>query len=121
MRKEMTAVGATPIILALLAEREDYGYSLIRRLKSSSGELFEWAEGMLYPILHRLEQQGYLESRFDSTAGKRGERGRRRKYYAVTDRGRAYLTEIMDEWKRIFAVIEHIGSGKEEEREDAGN
>lgn len=115
MRKEMTAVGATPIILALLLEQEDYGYSLIRRLRDCSGELFDWAEGMLYPILHRLEQQGYLSSRFIRVEREPGGRGRRRKYYAATEAGKAYLDELMSEWEKIYEII-----GKIRERDESG-
>lgn len=115
MRKEMTAAGATPIILALLREQEDYGYSLIRRLRGCSGELFDWAEGMLYPILHRLERQGYLSSRFIPLAGEPGGSGRRRKYYAATESGTAYFDELLGEWEKIYEII-----GKIRERDESG-
>jgi PadR family transcriptional regulator, regulatory protein PadR len=100
MHKDLTAAGATPIVLALLAEREDYGYALIRRLKMCSGESIPWAEGMLYPILHRLCRQGYLQSQ-----SVRQENGRRRTYYRITDEGFSYMLELRRDWGKIDQVL----------------
>jgi len=101
MNKDLTAASAVPLILSLLIEQEDYGYSIIRRVRECSGGSLEWAEGMLYPILHRLEQQGSLAVRFAVA-----ENGRRRKYYHITESGRIQLKELREEWRMVNRTLE---------------
>ncbi|NQT58451.1 MAG: helix-turn-helix transcriptional regulator [Bacteroidetes bacterium] len=101
MNKDLTAASAVPLILSLLNEHEDYGYSLIRRVRECSGENLEWAEGMLYPILHRLEQQGSLAVRYAVA-----ENGRRRKYYHITETGAAQLKKLREEWRMVNRTLE---------------
>ena len=80
--KDLVAASATPLVLAILSEGESYGYAIIKRVgELSSGEL-QWTDGMLYPVLHRLERNGCVQSSWG-----RSETGRRRKYYRLTDRG----------------------------------
>ena len=80
--KDLVAASATPIVLGVLASGEDYGYSILRRIKDASGGSLDWSEGMLYPLLHRLERQGLIEAHWGTS-----ETGRRRKYYAITSAG----------------------------------
>ncbi|MDF1490110.1 PadR family transcriptional regulator [Tessaracoccus caeni] len=92
--KDLVAASATPIVLGVLARGEDYGYSILRRIKDASGGSLDWSEGMVYPLLHRLERQGLIEARWGTS-----ESGRRRKYYAITDAGLVELrgqTEALD-------------------------
>ena len=102
MNKDLTAASAVPLILSLLIEQEDYGYSIIRRVRECSGGSLEWAEGMLYPIMHRLEQQGSLAARYAVAA----ENGRRRKYYQITDSGIIQLKKLRDEWRMVNRTLE---------------
>lgn len=60
--KELVAASATPMILSVLSRGESYGYAIIQEIKVLSGNEIEWTDGMLYPVLHRLERQGLLES-----------------------------------------------------------
>jgi PadR family transcriptional regulator PadR len=60
--KDLVAASATPMILAILAEGESYGYAITRRVRELSGGQMEWTDGMLYPVLHRLERQGLIKS-----------------------------------------------------------
>ena len=86
--KDLVAASATPLVLAILAEGESYGYAILKRVRElSEGEL-EWTDGMLYPLLHRLHRLGYVTTEWRDAA-----RGRRRRYYAITDEGRAALAE----------------------------
>jgi len=101
MNKDLTAASAVPLILSLLIEQEDYGYSIIRRVRECSGGSLEWAEGMLYPIMHRLEQQGCLAARYAVA-----ENGRRRKYYQITDSGIMQLKKLRDEWRMVNRTLE---------------
>src|SRR6266404_5417842 len=64
--------------LSLLSEGESYGYALIQEVKRLSGDKIEWTDGMLYPVLHRMEREGWIESRWGEA-----ENGRKRKYYSL--------------------------------------
>ncbi len=81
-------------MLAILDEGESYGYAILKRIDELSGGELEWTEGMLYPLLHRLDRLGYVESRWDSSQG-----GRRRKYYGITPEGRNALSEQRRQWE----------------------
>ena len=58
--KDLVAASATPLVLALLAEGESYGYAILKRVRALSGGDLEWTDGMLYPLLHRLRRLGYV-------------------------------------------------------------
>ena len=80
------AASATPVVLAIWAEGESYGYSILKRVRELSGGDFEWTDGMLYPLLHRLSRLGYV-----TTEWRKPPEGRRRRYYLITAEGRAAL------------------------------
>jgi DNA-binding PadR family transcriptional regulator len=105
--KDLVAASATPIVLGVLSAGEDYGYSLLRRIAEASGGALEWSEGMLYPLLHRLERQGLIASRW----GEAPEGGRRRKYYAITELGRAELAGQASQWRAVVDTLESILPG----------
>ncbi|HEX2219352.1 MAG TPA: PadR family transcriptional regulator [Gemmatimonadales bacterium] len=86
--RELTAARSTPLVLAILAEGDSYGYAIVQRVRESSGGRTEWADGMLYPVLHRLERLGHVEARWVVAEG-----GRPRKYYRITPRGLAHRPE----------------------------
>src|ERR1700693_538498 len=58
LSKDLVAASATPLVLAILAEADSYGYAIIKRVAELSGGHLQWTDGMLYPVLHRLERQG---------------------------------------------------------------
>ncbi len=82
INKDLIAASSTPIVLAILAEEDSYGYAILKRVRELSGGRMEWTDGMLYPVLHRLERLGHVEARWEVA-----ESGRRRKYYRITSRG----------------------------------
>src|ERR1700683_4785173 len=82
IRKELVAASAEPLILSLLAEGESYGYAIIQEIKTRSQNRLEWTDGMLYPVLHRLERKGQIRSRWVEA-----ESGRKRKYYSLKQPG----------------------------------
>src|SRR4029079_4058753 len=84
--KDLVAASATPMVLAILAENESYGYAIIKRVAQLSGGQLQWTDGMLYPVLHRLERQGYVASKWSSS-----ESGRTRKYYRIQQGRRTTL------------------------------
>lgn len=99
--KDLVAASAAPLVLSILAEGDSYGYAIIKRVAElSEGEL-EWTDGLLYPLLHRLERQGLVESRWGAS-----ETGRRRKYYALTDGGRSAIAEHRAQWAAVSAALE---------------
>lgn len=98
--KDLVAASATPLVLAILAEAESYGYAILKRVRElSSGEL-EWTDGMLYPLLHRLRRLGYV-----TTEWRTPPEGRRRRYYAITDEGRAALAEQQRQWATVTRAL----------------
>ena len=79
---DLIAASSTPLVLATLAEGDSYGYAILQRVRELSGGRLAWTDGMLYPVLHRLERLGHVEARW-AVAGS----GRRRKYYRLTSEG----------------------------------
>src|SRR5512147_58351 len=105
INKDLTAASSTPIVLAILAEGDSYGYAIIQRVRELSGGRMEWTDGMLYPVLHRLERLGHVEARWEVA-----ESGRRRKFYRITPQGRAQLAEERRQWQAVDATLRGIWS-----------
>lgn len=100
IHKDLVAASATPLVLAILAEGESYGYSILKRVRELSGGDLEWTDGMLYPLLHRLLRLGYVETEWRTPP-----EGRRRRYYAITDAGRAALAEQQRQWMTVTRTL----------------
>lgn len=103
INKDLIAASSTPIVLAILAEGDSYGYAILRRVRELSGGRMEWTDGMLYPVLHRLERLGHVEARWEAAAT-----GRRRKYYRITSGGRAQLNQERRQWQAVDATLEGV-------------
>lgn len=101
--KDLVAASATPLVLGILAEGESYGYAIIKRVNELSGGRMQWTDGMLYPLLHRLERAGYV-----SAAWNTGENGRRRKHYTITDAGRNMLAERAAQWTVVADALQQV-------------
>jgi DNA-binding PadR family transcriptional regulator len=101
--KDLVAASATPLVLGILAEGESYGYAILKQVNELSGGQLEWTDGLLYPLLHRLERLGHVESSWHSPAGER-----RRKYYRITDQGRAELAEHRRQWTTIVDALRGV-------------
>jgi PadR family transcriptional regulator len=97
INKDLIAASSTPIVLSILAEEDSYGYAILQRVRELSGGRMEWTDGMLYPVLHRLEARWEV-----------AESGRRRKYYRITSRGRAQLAEERRQWQAVDATLRDI-------------
>lgn len=100
MNKQLVAASAEPLILALLALGESYGYSIIQEIRRRSGGNLVWTDGMLYPVLHRLESRGWISARWVVADG-----GRKRKYYALAKAGRQALKEQNAQWDAVNATL----------------
>ncbi|WP_251391761.1 PadR family transcriptional regulator [Mediterraneibacter agrestimuris] len=92
------------LVLELLSKQEMYGYQIISELSERSGQRFILKEGTLYPILYRLEDDRLVESRWSETQGRRVPR----KYYAITEEGRASLVDIKTLWKEICVSVDKV-------------
>jgi DNA-binding PadR family transcriptional regulator len=101
--KDLVAASATPLVLAILAEGDSYGYAIIKRVAELSAGHLQWTDGMLYPVLHRLERQGLV----DATWGV-AENGRRRRYYRITDHGRTELAAQRQQWQIVDGTLRGV-------------
>lgn len=104
--KDLVAASATPLVLAILAEGESYGYAILKRVRALSDGELEWTDGMLYPLLHRLHRLGYV-----TTDWRTPPEGRRRKYYTITDDGRTALAEQRRQWVTVTRALGDVWSG----------
>ncbi len=103
INKDLIAASSTPIVLAILAEADSYGYNILKRVRELSGGRMEWTDGMLYAVLHRLERLGHVEARWEVA-----ESGRRRKYYRITSQGWAQLAEERKQWQAVDDTLRGI-------------
>jgi PadR family transcriptional regulator, regulatory protein PadR len=103
INKDLIAASSTPMVLAILADEASYGYAILKRVRELSRGRLEWTDGMLYPVLHRLERLGHIEARW-----RVAESGRRRKYYRITPRGRAQLAEEQKQWQAVDSTLRGI-------------
>jgi DNA-binding PadR family transcriptional regulator len=101
--KDLVAASATPLVLAILAEGESYGYAILKQVRMLSGGELEWTDGMLYPLLHRLRRLGYV-----TTEWRTPPEGRRRRYYMLTDEGRAALAEHRRQWVAVTRALNGV-------------
>jgi DNA-binding PadR family transcriptional regulator len=111
--KDLVAASATPLILALLKRRDSYGYEIIKHIRELSDDELVWTEGMLYPVLHRLEKNGFIESYW-----KESSTGRKRKYYRLNKAGLAELEEHKKQWELVYSVLSKMINSKDERRPD---
>lgn len=101
--KDLVAASATPLVLAILSEGESYGYAIIKRVGELSGGELQWTDGMLYPLLHRLERNSLVEAFWGQS-----ETGRRRKYYRLTREGAEQLTRQRRQWQVVDEAMRGI-------------
>jgi PadR family transcriptional regulator, regulatory protein PadR len=106
INKDLVAASATPLVLAILAEGESYGYAILKQVRELSRGELEWTDGMLYPLLHRLRRLGYVKTEWRTPP-----EGRRRRYYALTDDGRAALAEQQRQWATVTRALGDVWRG----------
>jgi DNA-binding PadR family transcriptional regulator len=100
LSKDLVAASASPLVLSLLEDGESYGYAIIQRVRDLTDGEIEWTDGMLYPVLHRLEAAGQIASRWEV-----GDSNRRRKYYRLTNAGRRALETQRSQWLFVHGVL----------------
>ena len=101
--KSLLSGSTSLLVLSLLSDRDKYGYEMIQQLTLRSENIFEMKEGTLYPVLHGLEKDGYIQGYEKET-----ESGRKRRYYHITDKGRRQLQEQTDQWRAFSGAVEKI-------------
>lgn len=100
IKKDLVAASSVPLILLILQRGESYGYEIIQRVRELSDDELKWTDGMLYPVLHRLEKEGKLESAWRSS-----ETGRRRKYYSIKGLGVEVIKEERRQWNAVNGAL----------------
>lgn len=103
--KDLVAAAATPMVLSILADGESYGYAILQRVSELSGGEFAWSDGMLYPLLHRLERLGYVESSWRAA-----DSGRPRRHYRLSAHGRTALEDQRLQWGVVSRALQRAWS-----------
>ncbi|HWV26366.1 MAG TPA: PadR family transcriptional regulator [Aeromicrobium sp.] len=101
--KDLVAASATTLVLGILHDADSYGYAILKRVTELSGGEIEWTDGMLYPLLHRLERLGHVQSYWQTS-----EQGRRRKHYSLTPEGAAVLQERRTQWQTVDRALNRL-------------
>lgn len=104
--KSLMTGSTTMLILKLLSTEDMYGYQMIEQLEMRSENVFTLKAGTLYPLLHKLEQQGILKSYEEKAAGQK-----MRKYYSITSKGKKVLAEKEKEWTTYTSVVNKVLGG----------
>lgn len=105
VNRELIAASTAPLILAILSKEDGYGYALIKEVQGLSENSISWSDGMLYPVLRRLESQGLISSYWQVA-----ETGRRRRYYKIETGGKKELVHWRDQWTLVGNVLGKLWS-----------
>lgn len=102
-KKEWLQGNIEPLLLTVIFDRPKYGYQIIKELETRSDGYFRLKEGTLYPVLHRLEEEGFMVGEWRQL-----DNGRQRKYYHITRKGRAHLAEKRAEWRQLLNAVKML-------------
>jgi PadR family transcriptional regulator, regulatory protein PadR len=103
LEKELVAASSATLVLSVLAEGDSYGYAIIQRVRDLSDGKIEWTDGMLYPVLHWLEENGQIRGRWE-----KAESGRRRRYYSLASKGKTALRDHREQWETVSAALRQL-------------
>ena len=103
LNKDLVAASSAPLVLSILAEADNYGYAIIQRVRELSDEQIEWTDGMLYPVLHWLEDKGQIRGRWEKAGD-----ARRRRYYSITEKGGAALRDHREQWEVVARTFKQL-------------
>ena len=101
--KALVAASSKPLILSILVHGESYGYQIIKQVEELTGGELQWTDAMLYPVLHRLEREGLIESRWVIQ-----DNGRKRKYYKLTELGAEARVAEKNQWVKVNLALERL-------------
>ncbi|MFB3895116.1 MAG: PadR family transcriptional regulator [bacterium] len=99
-QKELVGASTALLILRVLVSAPSYGYQIVKRMNDIAGDLFQWQEGTVYPVLHKLEQEKLIRGQWQTA-----DSGRKRKYYYITAKGREALQLQTEQWKQFDGLI----------------
>ncbi len=102
--KELAKGSTGMLVMSVISRGEMYGYQIIKTVEMMSNKVFQMNEGTLYPILHALEKEGFLDSRWIVSE----ENGRKRKYYKITDKGIRELNSQKQEWEEYSTAVSKV-------------
>lgn len=102
-RRELMKGNADSLLLYLIGQQPMYGYQIIRELEKRSQGYFQFREGTLYPALHRLEEAGLIQGKWQKLPS-----GRQRRYYYITDKGQRLLLVKMSQWRDFLTAMNLI-------------
>ena len=105
--KDLVAASAVPMVLSILSSGPNYGYAIIKKVRQLSSNRINWTDGMLYPVLHRLEKQKLIKS-----CWQKSETGRKRKYYSIVDKGAKALKEHQSQWNMVHSTLHKLWEAK---------
>lgn len=100
--KSLISGSLTMLLLKLLSEKDMYGYEMIETLRQKSQNVFELKAGTLYPLLHGMEEKGFL------TVYEQAVLGKKRKYYSITEKGRGVLAKKSEEWNKYATAVKKV-------------
>ncbi|MFK8164439.1 MAG: PadR family transcriptional regulator [Lewinella sp.] len=101
--KVLVAASTKPLVLSVLSHGKNYGYRIIKEIEALSGGTLQWTDAMLYPVLKRMEKETLITAQWVVT-----ENGRKRKYYEITDVGKAQLQKDRQEWLSVNRIFAHL-------------
>lgn len=104
--KTLVAASSKPLILSLLSHGKSYGYQIIKNVEALSNGELNWTDAMLYPVLHRMEKDGLIQSEWVVL-----ESGRKRKYYTITNLGRQEQTATQTQWCNVNHALDLLWNG----------
>ena len=107
LSKDLVAASSRPLVLSILSKNESYGYEILKTIKEQSKQQIEWKEGMIYPLLRKLENEELIESFW-----KVSDTGRKRKYYRIKKSGEKYLEDQKKQWELINSVLGQLWEDK---------
>ncbi|MBZ0263542.1 PadR family transcriptional regulator [bacterium] len=112
VRRELKRGTLEMILLTMLDHKDRYGYDIVSTLEKQGGRYFKIKEGTLYPVLYRLEDDGYIDSYRDNP-----KRGVPRKYYKITDEGKVRLKNLIKEWRSFIQIVDGFLENEETNHE----
>jgi PadR family transcriptional regulator, regulatory protein PadR len=101
--KDLVGASTSLLVLTVLAREASYGYRIIRSINSEADGIFEWQEGTVYPVLHKLEKEGLVRTQWQQA-----DTGRRRKYYYITAKGRDALGAGIEQWDAFHGLVSRM-------------
>lgn len=101
--KQLIAASAKPLILTILNRGESYGYDIIQKVNKLSGGELDWSDGMLYPVLYKMDQEDLVQTRWEMS-----DNGRHRKYYSLTPKGEQALEAQKEEWVSVHNIFAEL-------------